>query len=113
MDQGVRDYVDALPADRRAMFERVDRLVRDAYPAVEMRIAYKMPAFKVGDRELYVGAWSHGLSVYGWSTGRDDGFEARHPELSSGKGTLRLTESAMGQIDDDELRGFLVAALAP
>ncbi len=113
MGPAFRDYVDALPEDRRALFDRVQRLVLDAYPAVERRIAYKMPAFRVGARELYVGAWSHGLSVYGWSPGRDDGFESRHPDLSSGKGTLRLTADAMSGIDDDELRGFLVAALAP
>ena len=105
------EYVDALNTDQRLLFDRLHRLIRAAAPQVRTGIAYKMPTFSVGERTLYVGAWSHGLSVYGWSAAQDAGFEARHPELSSGKGTLRLTHAAMAQIDDGELRGFVAAAL--
>ena len=82
----VQAYLDALPVDRRALFDRVHAL-------------------------LHVGAWKHGLSFYGWDSGRDGGLTARHPELDSGKGTLRLTFAAAEQISDDELRAFVRATL--
>lgn len=75
--------------------------------------SYKMPTYVVGARRLHVGAWKHGLSLYGWGHGRDAGFAARHPELDSGKGTLRLSHSAAGALPDEELRDLLRAALAP
>ena len=62
-------------------------------------------------RRLHVGAWQHGVSLYGWEPGRDAGFAARHPELDSGKGTLRLTRAAAQDLPDDELRDLLRAAL--
>ena len=63
-----------------------------------------MPTYEVGKRRLYVGVWKHGISLYGWGAGEDAGFTDRHPELSSGKGTIRITPAAAEQITDDELR---------
>lgn len=102
-----------IPDVTRPLFDRLDRLLREVAPGVEVSLAYGMPTYRVGARGLHVGAWSHGLSVYGWEAGRDDGFAARHPRLDSGKGTLRLTRAAAAVIDDEELRGLLRAVLAP
>jgi hypothetical protein len=44
------------------------------------------PTYKVGNRRLHVGAWKHGLSIYGWQQGRDDAFTSRHPELKTSRG---------------------------
>jgi hypothetical protein len=55
--------------------------------------------------------WRHGVSIYGWQQGRDAGFTARHPELKSGKGTIRLRPEDAAAIGDDELRDLVRAAL--
>ena len=60
------------------------------YPDAAVVISYRIPTYKVGRRRLYIGAWQHGLSVYGWPQERDD-FITRHPELKSSKGTIRLS----------------------
>ena len=113
MDAGVQDYIDAIPADRRPLFDRLHHLIVEAYPGVTLRLAYKMPTYCVGERCLHVASWKHGLSIYGWEAGSDDGFEARHPELSSGRGTLQLRTKAMAAIDDAELLGLIRAVLGP
>ncbi len=51
------------------------------------------------------------MSLYGWQAGRDAGFSERHPELDSGKGTLRLTHAAAAAISDDELRELVRTTL--
>ena len=51
------------------------------------------------------------MSVYGWQEGRDAGFSERHPELKSGKGTLRLRPADAAGLSDDELRDLARAAL--
>ena len=66
----------------------------------------------MGKRRLYVGSWSHGVSLYGWSAGGDGGFVERHPELRSGKGTIKLTPDALAGIEDHELIGLIRATLA-
>ena len=51
------------------------------------------------------------MSIYGWQEGRDAGFTARHPELKTGKGTIRLRPETAAAIPDDELRDLARAAL--
>ncbi len=70
-------------------------------------------ADKVGRRRLYVGAWQHGISIYGWQQGRDGGFTDRHPELLTGKATIRLRPQDAAAIADDEILGLVGAALEP
>ena len=112
MDDAVSQYIDAIGPDQRPTFDRLDRLIREEHPDVEVVLSYQMPTYKVGEHRLYVGAWKHWVSIYGWQQGRDAGFVARHPELkTSGKGTLQLPPAATAAIPDDELRALVRAAL--
>jgi len=113
VDRAVQEYVEAVPARTRPLFDRVHRLVLEVSPAADVVLSYRMPTYVVGERRLHVGAWTHGVSLYGWDAGRDAGFSVRHPELDSGKGTLRLTHRAATTITDDELRDLLRAVFAP
>ena len=75
MDDATRNFVDAIAADRRPLFDRVHRLVLEAHPDARLVLAYEMPTFVVGRFSLHVGVWRHGLSFYGWEVGRDAGFQ--------------------------------------
>ncbi|HET9556091.1 MAG TPA: DUF1801 domain-containing protein, partial [Actinomycetota bacterium] len=74
-------------------------------------ISYGIPTYRTGRRRLYLGAWKHGVSLYGWGQDRDGGFGARHPELVTGKGTIRLRPEDAGAIGDTELQALVEAAL--
>lgn len=111
MSEDVAAYVDAIDPDRRPLFDRVHRLIMDVQPGAQVVLSYKMPTYAVGDRQLHVGVWKHGLSFYGWQPGRDGGLARRHPRLDNGKGTLRLPLAEAALITDEELRDFLAAAL--
>jgi hypothetical protein len=109
----VRAHVEAIDPAHRPLFERMDAIVRRAHPGVEVALAYGMPAYRVGARRLNLGAWRHGVSVYGWRKDRDGGFVARHPELASGKATIRISTAAGARLSDAELAGLLGGALEP
>jgi uncharacterized protein YdhG (YjbR/CyaY superfamily) len=110
-DDAVRRYVDAIAPEHRPLFDRIHRLVLEAHPDAAVVLSYQIPTYKVGRRRLFVGAWKHGVSVYGWQEGRDGGFAARHPELRTSKGTIRLRPEDAAGIPDDELRDLVRAAL--
>ena len=76
-----------------------------------MVLSYQMPTYKVGRHRLFLGVWRHGGSIYGWQEGRDAGFTARHPDLKTSKGTIRLRPEDAAAIPDDELRDLVRAAL--
>ena len=111
MDDRVREYIDAISPEQRPLFDRIQRLVLEAYPDATLVLSYQMPTYTVDDRRLHVGAWKHWVSLYGWEQDRDAGFTARHPELTTGKGTIRLRPDDAAGITDDELRDLVRAAL--
>jgi uncharacterized protein YdhG (YjbR/CyaY superfamily) len=111
MDQAVQAYLDGIAPGHRPLFDRMHRLILTAYPEADVVISYRSPTYKVGRRRLHVGVWQHGVSMYGWGQDRDDGFTARHPELRTSKGTIRLRPADAAAIGDDELLGLIRAAL--
>ena len=110
-DDAVAAYVDAIPAAHRPLFDRVDGLIRGVAPDAGVRISYGIPTYEVGKKRLYVGAWKHGVSLYGWGQGGDGGFVERHPELKTGKATIQLSVDAAAKITDAELTRLVRAAL--
>ena len=111
MDDDVQQYVEAIPAEQRPLFDRVHGLILASHPDAEVVLSYKMPTYVVGARRLHVAAWAHGVSLYGWDAARDGGFVARHPDLSSGRGTIRLRTRDAAGISDGELTDLIDGAL--
>jgi uncharacterized protein YdhG (YjbR/CyaY superfamily) len=113
VDEAVRDYINAIPSGQRPLFDRLHRLILAAYPDAAVVLSYKMPTYKVGSGRLHVGAWKHGVSLYGWQKGRDAGFTARHPELRTSTGTIRLRPEDAAAIPDGEFLALVRSALGP
>lgn len=112
VDEAVRGYIDAIPSEHRPLFDRLHQLMA-TYPDAAVVLSYKMPTYKLGRSRLYVGAWKHGVSIYGWKQGRDGGFTTRHPELTTSKGTIQLRPENAAVISDEEFRDLVRSALAP
>jgi uncharacterized protein YdhG (YjbR/CyaY superfamily) len=111
MDAAVRDYIEAIVPEHRPLFDRLHRLVLETHPEAAVGLSYQMPTYHVGRRRLFLGVWKHGVSMYGWRQGDDAGFTARHPELKTGKSTIRLRPDQAAGISDDEFRDLVRAAL--
>ena len=111
MDDDVRVYVEGIAAEHRPLFDRMHRLIMAAHPDADVALSYQIPTYKVGRRRLYVGAWQHGISIYGWGRGHDGGFTDRHPELRTSKGTIRLRSQDADGLSDVDLAGLVDAAL--
>lgn len=112
MDDTVSEYIEAIPPEHRALFERIHRLILDACPEATVSMSYKMPTYTVEDRRLHLEVWKQGVSIYGWKSQGDGGFTVRHPELQTSTGTIRLRPSDAAAIRDDEIRELARTALA-
>lgn len=113
MDEAVQAYIAAIATEHRALFDRLHRLILEVCPDATVVLSYKIPTYKVGSRRLFVGAWKHGLSIYGWQRGGDDDFTARHPALKTSKGTIQLRPADAAAIPDSDLADIVRAALDP
>lgn len=107
------DYIAGIDPGNRPLFDRVHALIVAAHPDVDVRISYGIPTFVVGTQRLYVGAWKHGISLYGWGAESDGGFAERHPTLVSGKGTIRIRPSDAAEIPDADFQSLIAGALGP
>jgi hypothetical protein len=111
IEKRVHAYIEAIPAAHRPLFDRLHGLILGVHPEAMVVLSYSMPTYKVGNRRLFLGAWKHGISIYGWNKDEDGGFVERHPELRTSTGTLRLRpEDAVG-IADQEFADLFRAAL--
>ncbi|GAA1083228.1 iron chaperone [Nocardiopsis composta] len=111
MDGAVQAYIDAVPARHRPLFDRLHRPVLETHPGAEVALSYGMPTYAVGGRRLHIGVWQKGVSLYGWDRERAAGFTARHPDLLTGKGTVRLRPEDAADVTDSDLRELIGAAL--
>jgi uncharacterized protein YdhG (YjbR/CyaY superfamily) len=111
MDDAVRTYIDAVAPEHRPLFDRLHSLVLEVRPDAAVVLSYGMPTYKVGGRRLFLGAWKHGVSIYGWAQGGDGGFTDRHPELKTSRGTLQLRPDDAVGIPDNEFRDLVRAVL--
>jgi uncharacterized protein YdhG (YjbR/CyaY superfamily) len=111
MDAAVKEYIDAIRPEHRPLFDRIHRLILTEHPEAAVVLSYQIPTYKVGKRRLYLGVWKHGVSIYGWKEGDATSFTARHPELRTSKGTIRLRAEDGARIADDELASLVRAAL--
>ena len=111
MDAAAEAYVNEIAPDARLLFDRIHGLIVGEFPDVEVGISYRMPVYRRGSRSLNVGAWKHGVSIYGFPEDRAVSIIERHPELSSGKGTLRITHAVADDISDKELIEIVRGAL--
>jgi uncharacterized protein YdhG (YjbR/CyaY superfamily) len=111
MDDAVRAYIDTIAPEHRPLFDRLHNLVLEARPDATVVLSYGIPTYKVGRRRLFLGAWKHGISVYGWQQDHDGGFTDRHPDLRTSKGTIQLRPDDAAAIPDDEFRALARAVL--
>jgi Domain of unknown function (DU1801) len=107
----VQAYIDRIACEHRPLFDRLHRLIRTAQPHAHPGISYGMLCYRAGARRLYLGAWKHGLSIYGWPQGQETELIARHPQLKTSKGTLQLTPATAAGITDPELAWLIRATL--
>ena len=98
MDPAAQTYVDGIADDTRPLFDRIHQLIVGEYTAIGIGIgiSYKMPVYRRANRSLIVGAWKHGVSIYGFPDEGALSILEAHPELFSGKETYgRLSRSRL------------------
>jgi uncharacterized protein YdhG (YjbR/CyaY superfamily) len=111
VDEAARAYIEGIPAEHRALFDRLHRLILAACPDADVVLSYQIPTYKLGRNRLYVGVWKHGLSIYGWPRDHDAGFGGRHAGLVTSKGTIKIRPQDAAGISDEEFSDLARAAL--
>ena|SRR5437870_2304387 len=87
MDPAVQSYIDAIPPEKRLLFDRLQSLILELYPDAQVYISYKIPTYKIGSRRVYLGLWKSGVSLHAVEV---EPFKQRHPSVKTGRGSLNF-----------------------
>jgi uncharacterized protein YdhG (YjbR/CyaY superfamily) len=95
MNEEVQRFIDAVPDERRPLFDRIRALIEAVYPEAEVKLSYGVPTFKMKSGWVGLGYWKNGVSLYTNGPHHLSGFIREHPGVKTGKGSinLRLTDN--------------------
>ena len=89
MNKDVQRYIDAVPDDRKPLFERLQALILGLYPEAEIVISYQVPHYRAKSGGVALGYWKKGVSVY-VGTRPIAEFKVRYPAIKTGKGSINF-----------------------
>ena len=64
MNQEVQSFMDAVPADRKPLFDRLHALITGLYPDAEVVISNAVPTYRAKPGWVALGYWKSGVSLY-------------------------------------------------
>jgi uncharacterized protein YdhG (YjbR/CyaY superfamily) len=108
-DQSVRRYVDAIPAEQRPLFDRLQALILDLYPDAEIVISYQVPTYKARGGRVSLGLWKGGVSLYTTGPQYIEVFKSRHPAVKTGKASLSFALS--DELPEQDVREVITQAM--
>ena len=90
MNEEVQRFVDAVPEDRRPLFDALRSLIERLYPEAALTLWYAVPTFKTKSGWVALSYWKDGVSLL--TNGRHNiaEFKMAYPRIKTGTGTINL-----------------------
>jgi uncharacterized protein YdhG (YjbR/CyaY superfamily) len=89
--EDVDQYLAALPEDRRAMLEKLRRLIKAAAPRATESLSWGMPFYKYSGKQLVAFAmWKNHIGLYPLSSSFLDAYKDELKDYETSRGTVRL-----------------------
>lgn len=109
VDEAVQRYIDAIPAEQRPLFDRLQSLILELYPDAEIVLSYQVPTYKARGGRVSLGLWKDGVSLYTTGPQYIEKFKSKHLKVKSGKASLnfRLTDD----LPEQDLREVIRQAI--
>ena len=86
----IDDYLEGLPADKRAALEKLRKTIRSAAPEAEECISYSIPAFRQNGMLVGFGASSNHCSFFPFNSTTVSAYKADLKGYKTTKGTIHF-----------------------
>ena len=90
MDEKAKQYIDAIPEEKKALYQQLERVILDLYPDVEIGFSYQIPMYKRGKRWVGLGIWKGGVSIYTDGPYHIAEFKRKNESIKTGKGSINF-----------------------
>ena len=92
MNNGVREYFDAVPDNRRSHVEKLHTAITDCFPKATLDMKYKMPTYSHGEGWVAIANQKNYVSLYTCGAAHLAAFKHKHPNYKTGKGCINFRE---------------------
>lgn len=86
----IDDYLKGLPADKRAVLQKLRKTIRAAAPKAEECISYQIPAFRLNGMLVGFGAAANHCAFYPMSPATVEAHRKDLEKYETSKGTIRF-----------------------
>ena len=100
MHPDIKTYLADLPAIRKERLERIREAFLNAVESIEETMRYKMPTYQKGPNWAALGNQKHYISIYFCSPELIANIKHKHPQLSTGKGCVRIRDNQALPLDE-------------
>ncbi len=90
MNKEIQRYVDAVPEDRKLLFDQLHALIMGLYPNAEVVMWYQIPTYRAKSGWVALGYWKNGVSLYTNGPHHIAEFKAKYPAIKTGKGSINF-----------------------
>jgi uncharacterized protein YdhG (YjbR/CyaY superfamily) len=90
MDQEVQRFIDAVPEERKPLFDKLRALIMDLYPNAEVLIWYRILTFRAKSGWVALANQKHYVTLYTNSADHIAGFKAEYPSIKTGKACINF-----------------------
>lgn len=84
------EYLEAVPADRKPLVERLHGLILDLFPEVDVDLSYRMPTYRFGEGWVALANQKRYVSLYTCGAHHLVEFKKAYPEIKTGKGCINF-----------------------
>jgi len=93
MDKEVQSYVDAVPEERKPLFDKLRALIVGLYPNAEVVMSYRIPTYRAKSGWVALANQKHYVSLYTNSERHIAEFRAQYPAIKTGKACINFKET--------------------
>ena len=90
MKKNVRRYINALPADRKCLFNKLQALILSACPKAEVVIWWGMPTYEAKSGWVALANQKKYISLYTNSASHIPEFKEKYPAIKTGKACINF-----------------------
>lgn len=93
MNEGVQRYFDAVPEERKPLFDKLHALIMGLYPNAEVVMWYRMPTYRAKSGWVAMANQKHWVSLYTNSALHIAEFKAKYPAIRTGKACINFRDT--------------------
>ena len=93
MNEEVKRYLDAIPKERKSLFNKLQKLIKSMYPDVEVLMWYRMPTYKAKSGWVALANQKHYVSLYTNGAHNIAEFMKKYPKMKTGTGCINFRDT--------------------